>query len=150
MCWLVKPLQSQITTLKIKWKGQSVYCAFKYFLAFCLNFCYHLWPWTLFCLFFPLHPYANLLFLSVECCEAYERPTSVHYAAGISALPLFVYLKARNTMTLSFPSVHFKNPPITFVLRLKNVLTSSIPKVSVLINSCFWSSAGQSGEIQVQ
>lgn len=80
LCGLVEPLQSQI---KMRRKGQSVYC---------VSMCAFV-PVSDLGLYFvssSAYTHANLLFLSVECCEAHERPTSVHYATGISALPLFV------------------------------------------------------------
>lgn len=85
------------------------FCFFLHFLVICLCTC-HTWSWS-FCLF-PSRIHANLLFLSVECREAYERPTSVHYAAGIAALSLFVHhFKAWNTVSLR-PMHAIPNPKV--------------------------------------
>lgn len=78
MCGLVEPLQSQI---KMRRKGQSVFCASTCAFVSVSNL-------GLYFVSSSTYTHANLLFLSVECCEAYERPTSVHYATGISAMPL--------------------------------------------------------------
>lgn len=55
-------------------------------------------------------------------------------------------------MLFYLPFIHFKYSPVTSVLFLRNVLTCDICiiKSVCLTDSCFWFSAGQSGEIQVQ
>lgn len=96
-------------------------------------------------------------------CEAYFSALCGRYFSTLSAfLPFpvmkhtdirFVYIpilkEPQAVMLFYVPMVHFRHTSVTSVLSLSCTAEFTIQRVCVT-DFCFWSSAGQSGKIQVQ